>query len=155
MSDSLPVKLTVTHRFKDSAQRVFDAWTHPVRASCWLFVAAPERSLVRAEINARVGGRFCLSDLRDGEAVEHVGEYLEVERPRRLVFTFAVPKYSEAYDRVTVDIVPDGEDCVLTLTHEMGPDGEKWKDSTQKGWSKMLAALDSWLYEAPATIQSR
>ncbi|CAM4342401.1 hypothetical protein COEX109129_19535 [Corallococcus exiguus] len=37
----------------------------------------------------------------------------------------------------------------------MGPDGEKWKDSTQKGWSKMLAALDSWLYEAPATIQSR
>ncbi|NNB97090.1 SRPBCC domain-containing protein [Corallococcus exiguus] len=154
MSDSLPVKLTVTHRFKDSAERVFNAWLHPVKARCWLFVTAPERPLVRAEINARVGGRFCFTDLRDGEAVEHVGEYLEVDRPRRLVFTFAVPKYSPDYDRVTVDIVPDGEDCVLTLTHEMGPDGERWKDSTEKGWSKILAALDSWLYEAPATIQS-
>ncbi|MHA7634172.1 SRPBCC family protein [Corallococcus sp. M7] len=153
MSDDRPVKLTVTHRFKASAEQVFSAWTHPGKARCWLFVTAPEKPLVRAEINARVGGRFCLSDLRDGEAVAHEGEYLEVERPRRLVFTFAVPKYSPDYDRVTVDIVPEGEDCVLTLTHEMGPDGEKWKDSTEKGWSKMLGALDTWFYEAPATIQ--
>ncbi|RKG65016.1 SRPBCC domain-containing protein [Corallococcus sp. CA054B] len=153
MSDDRPVKLTVTHRFKASSERVFDAWLNPVKARGWLFVTAPERPLVRAEINARVGGRFCFADLRDGEAVEHVGEYLEVDRPRRLVFTFGVPKYSPDYDRVTVDIVPDGEGCVLTLTHEMGPDGEKWKDSTEKGWSKMLVGLDTWLYEAPATAQ--
>nr|WP_216618451.1 SRPBCC family protein [Corallococcus carmarthensis] len=146
--------MTVTHRFSNaSAERVFDAWLHPAKARSWLFVTAPDKPLVRAEINARVGGRFCFADLRDGEEVEHVGEYLELDRPRRLVFTFGVPKYSQAYDRVTVDIVPDGEGCVLTLTHEMGPDGEKWKDSTQKGWTTLLGGLDTWLELAPATAQ--
>ena len=50
--------------------------------------------------------------------IDHVGEYLEIERPTRLVFTFAVPKYSPESTRVSIDIVPAGTGCKLTLTHE-------------------------------------
>ncbi|RYZ35980.1 MAG: SRPBCC domain-containing protein [Myxococcaceae bacterium] len=147
MTPHLPVKLSITHRFKASAERVFDAWLDPSKTRHWLFVTRPNTPLVRSEIDARVGGTFCFADLRDGEEVEHVGEYLEIDRPRRLVFTLCVPKYSQDKDRLTVDIVPLGTGCELTLTHEMGPEGEPWRERTTKGWTHLVAGLDAWLGE--------
>ncbi|WP_375754784.1 SRPBCC domain-containing protein [Corallococcus exercitus] len=148
MTPPRPVTLSVTHRFKASAERVFDAWLDPAKARHWLFVTKTDTPLVRSEVDARVGGTYTFTDSRDGEEVEHVGEYLELDRPRRLVFTLAVPRYSQDYDRVTVDIVPQGTGCELTLTHEMGPDGEQWKDSTVKGWNTLLGHLDAWVDSA-------
>jgi uncharacterized protein YndB with AHSA1/START domain len=77
----------VTRRFDFPIERVFDAWLDPERASKFLF-ATPTGTMVRAEIDARVGGSFNFTDRRDGEDVEHVGTYLEMDRPRRLAFTF-------------------------------------------------------------------
>jgi uncharacterized protein YndB with AHSA1/START domain len=68
-----------------------------------------------------------------------VGEYLEIVRPRRLVFTFAVPKYSPQATRVSIDIVAAGSGCDLTLTHEgVLPE---WESPTQQGWGMILGQL--------------
>ena len=134
-----PVSLRVIRRFAASAERVFDAWVDPERARKWLFTT-PTGQIVRAEADARVGGAFVFVDRRDGEDTEHVGRYLELDRPRRLVFTFAVPKYSPVETRVSIDIVPLGEGgCELTLTH----DGvlPEWKSQTEQGWSGLLEGL--------------
>lgn len=136
----------VTHRFSASAERVFDAWLDPARVGRWLF-ATPTGTVVRAEIDARVGGRFVIVDRRDGEDVEHTGEYLELERPRRLVFTFGVPKYSPDFDRVTVELAPQGMGCELTLTHEVTP---QWAEGARGGWEGILAGLAAALGEPPA-----
>ena len=98
--------------------------------------------MVRAEVDPRVGGRFTFTERRDGEDVEHVGEYLEIERPHRLVFTFAVPKYSAEYDRVTIEIRRLDKGCELTLTNEMSPQiYDEWGERTRGGWMTLLDDL--------------
>ncbi len=140
------VTLRVAHRYAASAERVFDAWLDPELAGKWLFATATGR-MVRAEIDARVGGSFNFTDRRDGVDVEHVGEYLEIDRPRRLVFTFGVPKYSPAMTRVSIDIVPLGSGCELTLTHEdVLPE---WATQSEAGWGMLLDALAGTLGEMP------
>jgi len=132
------VTVRVSHRFTATPDRVFDAWLDPNTAGKWLF-AAPTGRMVRIEIDARIGGKFVFVDQRDGEDVEHVGEYLEIDRPRRLVFTFAVPKYSSVLTRVTIDIAPTAAGCDLTLTHEgVLPE---WASRSEAGWTMILDGL--------------
>lgn len=139
--------LRITRHFDASAERVFDAWLDPATAGRWLFSAA-NGEMVKVSIDARVGGHFCFRDRRDGEDVDHVGEYLEIDRPRRLVFTFGVPRYSEAMTRVSIDIVPVGSGCDLTLLHEdVLPE---WADATQQGWTGILEKLDHNLERHPS-----
>jgi uncharacterized protein YndB with AHSA1/START domain len=138
MNAQSSVTVQVTHRFSASPERVFDAWLNPRTAGKWLF-ATPSGQIVRVEIDARVGGSFIFVDRRDGENVEHTGEYLEIDRPHRLVFTFLVPKFSLLSTRVTIDITPSGDGCELTLTHEgVLPD---YATRTESGWGGILEAL--------------
>lgn len=51
-----------------------------------------------------LAGKFLMVRRSNGEDVEHVGEYLVIERPCRLVFTFAVPKFSTQFTQVTIEI---------------------------------------------------
>jgi uncharacterized protein YndB with AHSA1/START domain len=136
-TDASP-RLCVSRRFDASPERVFDAWLDPEKAGKWLF-ATPTSQMVRVEIEARVGGAFNFTDRRDGEDVEHVGTYVEIDRPRRLVFTFGVPKYSNQITRVTIDIKPLPTGCELTLTHDGVP--AEWFEQTREGWGKILDAL--------------
>lgn len=131
-------KLCVTRRFEADAERVFDAWLDPATAGRWLF-SADGGQMVKVAIDAHPGGHFLFIDRREGEDVEHVGEYLEIDRPHRLGFTFAVPKYSSLYTQVTIELEPEIDGCMLTLTHA-GVLSE-WSDRTKEGWSMILDHL--------------
>ena len=137
MNETPRVNVRVTRRFSASPERVFDAWLDPKTAGKWLFATATGQ-MVRVEIDARVGGSFYIVERRDGEDAEHIGEYLEIDRPRRLVFTFSVQKDSPDVDRVTIEIVPLGTGCELTLTHEMKPE---WTEYASRGWIMVLDGL--------------
>jgi uncharacterized protein YndB with AHSA1/START domain len=140
MSSEIPVKVRVSRRFSASPERVFDAWLDPAKAGKFLF-ATPTGRMVRVEIDARVGGRFVFVDRRDGKDVPHTGEYLEIDRPRRLVFTLSVETFAKDVDRVVIDIVPRGAGCELTLTHEMRPDLADFKTQIENGWTTILDGL--------------
>jgi uncharacterized protein YndB with AHSA1/START domain len=128
----------VDHHFDSAIEQVFDAWLDPSQARKFLF-ATPTGEMVRVEIDARVGGRFCLVDRRDGEDIEHVGEYLDIARPRRLVFSFAVPRFSAEFTRVVLDFEAAQNGCDLRLTHTgVLPE---YADGTARGWTGILEGL--------------
>jgi uncharacterized protein YndB with AHSA1/START domain len=138
MPNETRATVRVARHLEFSAERVFDAWLDPQTVGRWLF-ATPTGEIVRVKIDARVGGGFVIVDRRAGEDVEHQGEYLEMDRPKRLVFRFLVPKYSPLYSRVVIDIVPAGGGCDLTLVHE-GVLSE-YEKQTQSGWTGILEKL--------------
>jgi uncharacterized protein YndB with AHSA1/START domain len=141
--------LQVTRSFAATPERVFDAWLDPAIAPRFLF-ATSTGEMLRVEIDARVGGKFLIVRRDNGEDIEHVGEYLTIDRPRRLVFTFAVPKFSAQATQVTVEIAPAANGCTLTLMHEgVLPE---WAERTQEGWGKILAGLDDTIQQPYAIL---
>ena len=130
----------VTHQYKAPPETVFDAFFDVNLAKKFMF-ATPTGQMVKAEIDPRVGGAFNFTDRRpDMGDVEHVGSYLEIDRPRRLVFEFAVPAYDPTKTRVTIEIAPAGSGSELTLTHDGVLEG--WVTQTQQGWGMILDALE-------------
>jgi len=130
--------LVVKHNFNAPAELVFDAWLDADTVGRWLF-ATPDGNMDSVKIDPRVGGEFEIIEKRGEELTRHIGTYLEIDRPRRLVFTFAVPQYSEEFTKVTIDIAPLDSGCELTLTHE-GVLAE-WRERTFEGWTMILEGL--------------
>jgi len=130
--------VTVARRFECSPEMVFDAWLDPAKARKFLF-ATPGGEMTRCEINAIPAGRFLIVERRQGEEVEHVGEYTEILRPSRLGFAFVVPKYSPVSTRVSIEIEPGKTGCELKLTNLGIP--ETIAAKCESGWSAILDAL--------------
>ena len=130
----------VSRHFPVSAERVFDAWLDPEAVGRWLF-ATPGGVMERVELDPRVGGRFLVAERRGEILAEHFGEYVEIDRPRRLVFTFAADR-DEAPSRVTVTIAADGDGSQLTLVHEMDAAWADYEARTRDGWATILEGLE-------------
>ncbi len=130
--------LRMTRRFAATPERVFAAWTDPALVARWLFTG-PDSARHTAELDVRVGGKWEITDRRDGVDYRATGEYLAVEPPHRLVFTFGMPQFSPEFDRVVVEIAADGAEAVMTLTQELLPPEQA--AATEDGWSKMFEAL--------------
>lgn len=137
--------LIVKRKFDAPAELVFDAWLDSDNVGRWLFTT-PESKIDSVKIDPRVGGEFEIIDKRGEELTRHTGTYLEIDRPRRLIFTFAVPQYSAEFTKVTIDITPLDTGCELTLTHEdVLPE---WRESTIDGWTMILNELAENLLDA-------
>lgn len=147
------IEAKVTHRFKASADRVYDAWLDPKKARPWMEAALTKLGLAgdiqRVEIDARVGGKFFFSDMRDGTEARHWGTYLELDRPRKIAFTWIVDEAEESDpSKVALTIEPDGEGCIATIVHEMDAQWADYIAQTQSGWGCMLKAIDASLNES-------
>jgi len=142
-----PLFARVSHRFTAPAERVYDAFLDVSTARRFLYATATGE-IVRAELDPRVGGTYVLTDRRNGADVEHTGTYLELDRPRRIVFTMFVPGYSTSPDRVQVEIAPIDGGCELTLTHEMTPEYGPYVDATVRAYGDHLQRLEAVLASA-------
>jgi len=138
MNDSLPIKAQVSYRFTATAESVFDAWTTSSKVRQWFAPGLGEMS--RVAIDARVGGAFLFAQRRGMADVEHVGNYKEVERPTRLVFTWQV-KGTPDISLVSINIEPTSEGCELELTHALPSHWGDYGEKAAASWRKMLDAM--------------
>jgi uncharacterized protein YndB with AHSA1/START domain len=102
-ADSAPQMetLVVRRTIRASPECLFAAWTEPDQLRAWW---GPEGVVcIAAEIDLRRGGRYRIGNkLSDQRVLWIVGEFDEVEPPRRLVDTWKVDGISETEERVTV-----------------------------------------------------
>jgi uncharacterized protein YndB with AHSA1/START domain len=135
----------VTHEFASPPEVVFDAWLSPELVRRWMGAALdesmPGTRMVEVAIDARVGGTFTFTDTRDEDESGPTGTYLEIDRPRRLAFTW-LPEDGE-HSVVTIDIEPTETGCRLTLVHEMEPRWSDYLDQTQTTWERMIRQIDA------------
>jgi len=141
-------QICVTRELGSAPEAVFDAWLDPASACRWLF-KTPTGEMVRVEIDGRVGGSFTIVERREGEDVAHVGEYLEIAKPARIVFKFGVPKYSPERDRVAVEIEPADGGSRVTITQDLNPGYAAFAASVEQGWRDILEGLAATLGPGP------
>jgi uncharacterized protein YndB with AHSA1/START domain len=142
MTTRQDLTVRVTRTFTASPERVFDAWLQPELVARWMFGHTElQEEVVHLRTDPRVGGAFSFLVRRGSEEVDHVGHYLEIDRPRRLVFTWTVVPHPEEGSRVTIEIAARGTGCELTLTHEIPPAYAEWVERTKEGWTKLVEAL--------------
>ena len=147
-------EITLTRLVDAPREIVFQAWTDPAHLARWF---APEGFTVfECRADARVGGRWKLT-MRANDALaarigrDHPagGEYLEIERPTRLVFT------NDALD-ATGNVVVEGLTTVtfedvggatrLTLHTRAAGTGERVSfmlSGMEQGWSETLMKLSA------------
>jgi uncharacterized protein YndB with AHSA1/START domain len=135
-------EIRITRPIKASPERVFDAWLDPAMIQRFIVsIQVREEELVHMKVDPRVGGRFSFLVRRQGQLIDHVGTYREIDRPRRLVFTWGVDEEQGDRSVVTIDIAPSADGCVLTLTHQLDPAWAEYAERTQQGWTFITGKL--------------
>lgn len=136
------IAVHVRQQFAAPPTLVFDAWLDPETLGRWMFrTVVPDETIVRLQTDPRVGGSFSFVVLRQGQEIDHVGEYLEFDRPRRLVFTWSIRANLPETSRVAIEISPRDSGCELSLTHEIDPQWSDFAPRIQQSWTTMLTSL--------------
>jgi len=128
-------------------ERIFDAWLDAGQARAFLF-ADRMWDAISARIDARVGGDFRIVRQRDGEDVEYSGQYLEIDRPHRLLFSLFVEKYAQLDDRVILELAPVAGHSLLVLTHELSLPDPLERSRVRREWARVLGRLAALLESA-------
>jgi len=131
----------IERTFAASAEEVFDAWTSPEVMRRWLH-PGPEWGTPQAEVDLRVGGKVrVVMRSPAGSEVEAGGEYLLVERPRRLVMSWIFGDDPSNEQLIELSFSEsDGATTVLMVNS--GISSARRRDAQDEGWRGCLAELE-------------
>jgi uncharacterized protein YndB with AHSA1/START domain len=136
--------ITLKRRLNASPAKVYAAWTDPEKIVRWFGPAQVIAGSVRADIDARIAGRYRISfDMEDGEHHEVGGVYREMVPNQRLTFSWAWYSTPERESQVTISLKPDGDGTLLTLHHEQLLD-QAARDGHENGWISTLDKLEDY-----------
>ena len=121
-----------------SPERVFDAWLDSAALTKFM---RPGPTMKCDVVNdPRVGGKFLITMMDDNSVHPHTGEYLEIDRPRKLVFTWYSKSTRMASSTVTIELEPvAGGRTELTLTHVGLPEDQI--NGHNGGWTAIADML--------------
>jgi uncharacterized protein YndB with AHSA1/START domain len=130
----------IRRRVSAGAEEIFDLWTKPDLMVRWMspFAGAVD---CKASCDLRPGGAFSLVMSSAEASREVTGTYVQIDRPRKLVFTWTGPLTNNVNTLVTLELIPRGDDETdLVLTHERLPNAAIVEGHT-RGWGHILDHL--------------
>lgn len=125
-------RIEIKRHIQARPETVFAYFTDPERYSRWMGVGA--------ELDPRPGGVY---RVRLPEGHTAVGEFVEIDPPHRVVFTFGWednPGVPPGSTRVEVTLEADGDATLLRLVHSDLPDEEAAAQHGH-GWERYLDRL--------------
>jgi uncharacterized protein YndB with AHSA1/START domain len=128
---------------------VFAFWTNPELMAQWL---APTGS-AEVEADVRVGGRFRVTMIDGDFRLVHTGEYLVVDPPHRLSFTWSSPYTGPDASQVDVILTARGSATRLVLVHDRLPD--ETRSSHEGGWMTILDRLAALMAHQITAVAAR
>jgi len=133
-------KVVIKRVIKASPEDVFEAFTNPDIMAKWFY--GMEDGTARVTNLLEVAGSYkitmCTSD---GKEYVHVGEYMEITPPEKLVFTWNSDFAQDTV--VTVHFRPVGEHTEVTIEHEFLTADER--ENHRRGWTLCLGNLEKLL----------
>jgi uncharacterized protein YndB with AHSA1/START domain len=137
--------LLIVRTFDVAPEVVFDAFTQPEDMRVWW------TDQTTFDIDLRVGGRWTIVRNEGDTTYTATGEYLEVERPHRIRYTYTMPQFSPNTDMITIDIIADGKGGSQLTFLQSGPDIAKELEQlppgnvseSEKGWGQAFDLMDA------------
>ena len=124
-------------------ERVFRAWTDPAQLKRWWSIGEGWKTSF-AEVDLKVGGKFSLENQPPGgDNVMITGEFLSVEPPDRLVYTWRFPGARPEEGIITVEFKELGGRTEVVVTHERS--SRAMSPGAIAGWKAALESLASFL----------
>jgi uncharacterized protein YndB with AHSA1/START domain len=133
--------LRIERTFAASAEEVFDAWTSPEVMRRWLHPGS-DWETPQAEVDLRVGGKVrVVMRSPDGSESESHGEYRLIDRPHRLVMTWAFADEPSNEQLIELSFSStEGATTVLMLNSGISTDERRARQD--RGWRGCLEELE-------------
>ena len=138
-TDQAAPVLVVRRQMAVPRERVFQAWLDSESLAHWMRPAGTSHATVT--VDPRVGGGFRI--VMEGAphgCVEHTGEYLAIEPPSRLSFTWISKHTDQRPTVVTIEFHERGTGTELVLTHRGLPASQV--EGHRQGWTDIVRLLD-------------
>ena len=138
-TDQATPVLVVRRQMAVPRERVFQAWLDSESLAHWMRPAGTSHATVT--VDPRVGGGFRI--VMEGAphgCVEHTGEYLAIEPPSRLSFTWISKHTEQRPTVVTIEFHERGTGTELVLTHRGLPASQV--EGHRRGWTDIVRLLD-------------
>ena len=137
-ASTAPASIHVRRRIAAPAQALFEAWLDPESIAAWMRPFDTARTVAQTE--PVLGGSYRIDMHQpDGTVVEHIGKYVQIDPPRRLVFTWTSPATQHKGSLVTIDFIESDGATEVSLTHEQLP--EFMAQAHVGGWTSALEKL--------------
>ena len=139
--EAAPV-LVVRRHIAVPRERVFEAWLDSESLAQWMRPGSSTHATVT--VDPRVGGGFrIVMEGRPEGCDEHRGEYLAIEPPSLLSFTWISRNTGHQPTVVTIEFHERGTGTELVLTHRGLPPKEV--EGHRRGWTEIVRLLDETL----------
>jgi uncharacterized protein YndB with AHSA1/START domain len=125
-----------------TVEELFDAWLDPESLAQWMHAGTTARSTAR--VDARVCGAFEVVMHHPNGRLRHYGVYRNIERNKKLIFTWCSDATHHTETLVTVEFNAASASTEIVLTHERMPDHQAGCSHVQ-GWTQALELLEDLL----------